>query len=96
MFTGNKTNIFYYIISYFKLHTNIYNTCLFSYISKYSMFTFDLPSFLPFVCQTRSDKNTINQEVGVAYGKVYAHFNHRKLPVKLIICHIISVMKTSW
>ena len=48
-----------------------YNTRLFSYILEYSMFRFDFPRFSPFVCQTRPDKNTINQEVGVAYGTVY-------------------------
>ena len=53
------------------LHPITYNTCLFSYILKYSMFTFDFPPFSPFVRQTRSDKNTINQEVSMAYGKVY-------------------------
>ena len=36
------------------------------------MFTFDFPPFSPFVCQTLFDKNTINQEVDMAYGKVYS------------------------
>ena len=50
-FCHNKTHILYYIISYSLLNTLIYNMCHFSYILKYSMFTFDFPPFSPFVCQ---------------------------------------------
>ena len=39
-FCRNKTNILYYIISYYILHPIIYNTCFLSYILKYLMFTF--------------------------------------------------------
>ena len=70
-FCHNKIDILCYIISYYILHPIIYNTCLFLYILNYSMFTFHFPPFSPFVCPSRSDKNMINQEVGVAYGKVY-------------------------
>ena len=78
-FCHNKTNIHYYIISYYILHPIIYNACLFSYILKYSMFTFHFPPFSPFVCPTRSDKNMINQEVGVAYGKVYTDMTQKSI-----------------
>ena len=57
-FYHNKANILYYIIAYYVLHPIIYNTCYLSYILKYSMFTFDFPPFLPFVCQTRPDMET--------------------------------------
>ena len=57
-FCHNKTNILYYIISYYMLHPIIYNTCFLSYILKYSMFTFHFPPFSPFVCQTRCDMET--------------------------------------
>ena len=89
-FCHNKPNIIYFIISYYILHPIMYNACLFSYILKYSMFMFHFPPFSPFVCPTRSDKNMINQEVGVAYGKVYPPIKLRnKIKIKNSLLQLI-------
>ena len=79
-FCHNKANILYYIIVYYMLHPIIYNTCYFSYILKYSMFTFDFPPFSPFVCQTRpfsretfSSRKKISLRNRRVYGPLYTY-----------------------